>query len=29
VLDLLKDTVGILILGDYAGLQQGDVVKST
>jgi len=29
VLDLLKDSVGILILGDYAGLQQGDVVKST
>jgi F-type H+-transporting ATPase subunit alpha len=29
VLDLLKESVGILILGDYAGLQQGDVVKST
>ena len=29
VLDLLKEYVGILILGEYSGLQQGDVVKAT
>jgi F-type H+/Na+-transporting ATPase subunit alpha len=29
VLDLLKDSVGVLILGDYATLMQGDVVKAT
>lgn len=29
VLDLLKEYVGILILWEYSGLQQGDVVKST
>ena len=29
VLDLLKEYVGILVLGDYTGLQQGDIVKST
>jgi F-type H+-transporting ATPase subunit alpha len=27
VLDLLPDQVGILILGKYEGLQQGQVVK--
>jgi F-type H+-transporting ATPase subunit alpha len=29
VLDLLKDTVGVLILGDFATLMQGDVVTAT
>lgn len=29
VLDLLKDQVGVLILGDYGKLAQGDVVKSS
>lgn len=29
VLDLLKDQVGVLILGDYGTLSQGGVVKST
>lgn len=29
VLDLLKDQVGVLILGDYGTLTQGDVVKAT
>jgi F-type H+-transporting ATPase subunit alpha len=29
VLDLLKDTVGVLILGDFATLMQGDVVSAT
>lgn len=29
VLDLLKDAVGVLILGDYSTLMQGDVVLAT
>ena len=29
VLDLLKDQVWVLILGDYSKLNQGDIVKST
>lgn len=29
VLDLLADKVGVLILGDYAGLAQGQIVKTT
>ena len=29
VLDMLKDTVGVLILGDASSVSQGDVVKST
>lgn len=29
VLDLLKDSVGVLILGDFATLMQGDVVTAT
>jgi F-type H+-transporting ATPase subunit alpha len=29
VLDLLEDSVGILVLGDYASLTQGGVVTGT
>lgn len=29
VLDLLQDSVGILVLGDYASLSQGDTVTAT
>ena len=29
VLDLMEDYVGILILGDYMGLSQGETVKTT
>ncbi len=29
VIDMLPDTVGVIVLGDYLGIQSGDVVKAT
>jgi F-type H+-transporting ATPase subunit alpha len=29
VLDLLPDRVGVLVLGDYSDIKEGDIVKST